>query len=84
MFFVYILRDAAGRHYIGMTSDLAKRLEQHRRGGTQTTRRMKGILELVASAPQATRHDAAVLERRLKSWKNPIKAIAFLNEPEAR
>ncbi len=81
MFFVYILRDTAGRHYIGMTSDLTKRLEQHRRGGTQTTRRMQGELVLIASRQVATRHEAACLERKLEDWKNPAKAIAFLNEP---
>jgi len=76
---VYILRDDSGRHYIGMTADLATRLAQHRNGGTQTTRRMHGELHLVASKQLATRTAALCMERKLKAWKNPAKAIALLN-----
>jgi len=79
VYFVYILRDEAGRHYIGATSDLEARLEQHRHGGTQTTRRMTGKLELIANRALPTWHDALALERRLKNWKNPQKAAAFLS-----
>ncbi|HVU17855.1 MAG TPA: GIY-YIG nuclease family protein [Candidatus Didemnitutus sp.] len=77
--FVYILRDAAGRHYIGMTSDLDRRIAQHRSGGTQTTRRMQGSLSLAAAASFATRSDALLIEHKLKNWKNPHKAIAYLS-----
>jgi putative endonuclease len=83
MFWVYILRDAAGRHYYGMTSDLVVRLEQHRSGGTQTTRRMNGELTLVASCVFSSQRDALIMERKLKNWKNPAKAIAFLNGSKA-
>jgi predicted GIY-YIG superfamily endonuclease len=79
MFHVYLLCDEAGRHYIGMTADLQARLEQHQCGGTQTTRRMTGRLKLVAARAFAMKHEAAVIERRLKSWKNPSKVLAFLN-----
>jgi putative endonuclease len=79
VFHVYLLRDEAGRYYIGMTADLRARLEQHRSGGTQTTRRMTGQLELVAARAFATKHEAAVTERKLKSWKNPTKVQVFLN-----
>jgi putative endonuclease len=76
--YVYLLRDEAGRHYIGMTADLQTRLGQHRRGGTQTTRRMTGQLELVAARAFATKYEAAIAERRLKSWKNPPNGLKFL------
>ena len=79
MHWVYMLRDEGGRHYIGATSDLEARLAQHRSGGTQTTRRMKGDLELVAHRGFETAHDALVAERKLKKWKNPAKALEFLN-----
>jgi putative endonuclease len=77
--YVYLLRDEVGRHYVGMTADLLARLEQHRRGGTQTTRRMTGRLELVAARAFATKHEAAITERKLKSWKNPSKVLIFLD-----
>jgi predicted GIY-YIG superfamily endonuclease len=82
MFHVYLLRDEAGCQYIGMTADLSARLEQHRHGGTQTTRRMTGQLELIAARAFATKHEAAMIERRLKSWKNPAKVLAFLSMNE--
>ena len=82
MFWVYILRDAVGRHYFGMTSDLTVRLEQHRNGGTQTTRRMQGELTLIASRVVVSQREALILERKLKNWKNPRKAVAFLNGSE--
>ncbi len=78
MFTVYILRGATGRHYIGMTSDLDARLAQHRRGHTHTTKRLGGELELVASRSFETKWEAAEIERRLKSWKQPGKAIVWL------
>ena len=62
-----------------MTSDLPRRFAQHRRGHTHTTRRLGGELELLASRAYATRSEAAAVERKLKAWKNPLKARAFLD-----
>jgi predicted GIY-YIG superfamily endonuclease len=53
MFTVCILRGASGRHYIGMTSDLAACLKQHREGHTHTTQRLGGDLQIVASRDYA-------------------------------
>ena len=79
--YVYILRGANGRHYIGMTGDLDRRLEQHLSGQTHTTRRLGGGIQLIASKRFETREEAAEAERRLKSWKNPAKAVLFLRSP---
>lgn len=78
MFTVYILKGASGRHYIGLTSDLAARFKQHCEGHTPTTRRLGGDPQIVASREFSTRTEAGSIERLLKSWKNPAKAIAFL------
>ncbi|HEY8995921.1 MAG TPA: GIY-YIG nuclease family protein [Lacunisphaera sp.] len=75
---VYVLRGASGRHYIGQTSDIAARLAQHRAGHTQTTKRLGGAIELIASRTFASRAEAVAAERMLKAWKNPLKAIAYL------
>lgn len=83
MHYVYMLCDETGRHYIGMTADLLERGEQHRRGGTQTTRRMHGSLSLVAARPFQTKHAAAVVEKTLKRWKNPSKAREYLLAADA-
>ncbi|MSU57971.1 MAG: GIY-YIG nuclease family protein [Pedosphaera sp.] len=79
--FVYILRGASGRHYIGSTNDLARRLEEHRRGGTHTTSRLGGDLSLVASRELPSLAEAREIERSLKRKKNPKLAIALLKSP---
>ena len=75
-----MLQDETGRHYIGVTSDIDARLQQHKNGGTQTTRRMAGELKLIAVRKFATRQEANHVERHLKSWKSPAKALAYLRE----
>ena len=50
MAWVYILRGASGRHYIGSTGDLERRLAEHQRGGNHTTHRFGNDLELIAFA----------------------------------
>jgi len=79
---VYVRRGASGRHYIGMTSDLERRLHQHQSGQTHTTRRLGGGLQLLASRAFATREEAAAIEKKLKRWKDPAKAQAFLNSDQ--
>jgi len=39
--YVYILKDDAGRNYIGSSQDVANRLRRHLSGYVHTTRRMK-------------------------------------------
>jgi predicted GIY-YIG superfamily endonuclease len=78
MFWVYILQGNFGRHYIGMTDDLSRRLAEHARGHTHTTKRLGGGLCLVARREFSMRVEAAAFERKLKSWKNPAKAVAAL------
>lgn len=40
MYIVYILKDKRGRLYKGMTNNIERRLSEHIRGKTVTTRRM--------------------------------------------
>jgi putative endonuclease len=76
---VYILRGSTGRHYIGSTVDLQRRLVEHDRGHTYTTRRLGSDIKLVASRECESLAEARGLERRLKSKKNPQLAIYHLN-----
>jgi predicted GIY-YIG superfamily endonuclease len=43
MYSVYILKDDEGNVYKGMTNNLSRRLAEHKRGKTRTTRRMQGL-----------------------------------------
>ena len=69
MFYAYILRSLKnGSFYIGSTSDLAKRIARHNRGGSVYTKKIKP-LELVWSGRYNTRSEAIRKEREIKSWK---------------
>ena len=43
MFTIYVLKDEKGNFYKGATNNLSRRLKEHRKGGTKTTRKMKHI-----------------------------------------
>ncbi|MGH8045931.1 MAG: GIY-YIG nuclease family protein [Chthoniobacterales bacterium] len=73
-----MLHGANGRHYIGSTSNLPQRLEAHQRGNTATTKRLGHPLTLVASKEFNSAAEAMRVERMLKAWKNPAKALAYL------
>jgi putative endonuclease len=78
MAWVYILRGQSGRHYIGSTDDLRRRLEEHQRGSNHTTRRLGGHIELVAARQLSTIAEARTLEFKLKRKKNPQVAVFLL------
>ncbi len=80
MAWVYMLRGASGRHYIGSTTDLERRLEQHRRGHTHTTKRLGGGLEVAAALEMPSLQEARALERELKRKKNPQLALHMLRQ----
>ena len=80
MAWVYMLRGSSGRHYIGSTTDLVRRLEQHRRGHTYSTRRLGESLDLAASLELSTLEDARTLEREMKRKKNPSLARLLLEK----
>jgi len=75
---VYILRGSSGRHYIGSTNDLERRLREHRLGQTHTTKRLGGNLEIVATLELPTLSEARALEREMKRKKNPELALLLL------
>lgn len=64
---IYILRTAAGSLYTGITTDVARRVEEHA-GGMKGAKslRGKGPLELVYQCQAADRSEASRLEARIK------------------
>lgn len=67
MFYVYVLKsDADGSLYIGMTSNLRRRLREHARGASRSTR-AKRPLELMLQEHFATRSEARQREKFHKS-----------------
>jgi len=75
---VYILKGSNGRHYIGSTTDLERRLSEHRRGHTHTTKRLGDSIELLATRTCTSLEEARQIERTLKAKKNPTLALYYL------
>ena len=69
MWFVYVLRsEKNGRFYTGSTNDLKRRLAEHQRGKTPSTKHIRP-LRLVHSETYDTRFEARSRERFLKSGR---------------
>jgi len=79
MHVVYILRNEKGRHYIGETNDLNRRLQQHNSDNKHFTGN-NGHWGLVISSECISKQEACQIERKLKSFKNAKLAISFLME----
>jgi len=79
-FYVYIL--ASGRNgtlYIGMTDDLARRIEQHRGGSVPGFTEKYGVGVLVWFEVHETRDSAKERERAMKKWNRAWK-IALIEK----
>src|SRR3989344_3406912 len=69
---VYILQGS--RYYVGSTDDLDRRLIQHARGHTHSTKRINDWM-LKKFIPCSTLEAARLLERRIKKSKNIARWI---------
>ena len=67
MFYVYVLRsEKDGNFYVGFTSDLKKRIEEHNQGLTKSTK-YRRPLELIYYEASRHRIDAMRREKYLKT-----------------
>lgn len=66
--YLYILEDINQRYYIGSTDDPPRRLQQHKHGHAQTTKRMN-IPSLVFIQEYETLFKSRGIEGRLKKLK---------------
>lgn len=64
--FLYLIRTADNRLYTGITTDTARRLQQHQTGKGARALRGKGELTLVFAEPVGDRSQALRLEYRIK------------------
>ena len=70
MFWLYILKnELTNRYYIGSTNNLERRLEQHKKGYTRTTK-ILGTYDLVYKEEYNTLLEARLREKKLKSYKS--------------
>lgn len=69
MFTVYVLKNSTSRkHYIGSTNDLTRRISEHNRGQTKSTKQ-KGTWEIVYKEEYNTNLEAKRREKQIKSYK---------------
>ena len=83
---VYIMTNAPhGTLYIGVTSDLAARMWQHRTGDGSDFCKRYGLTRLVYAEPHERIEDAIRREKAIKAWKRAwkIRQIMEMN-PEWR
>ena len=67
-YWVYVLRNPEGKFYIGLTEDLARRLEQHN-SGISTWTKTRGPWDLVWRRGPMKLGNARKLEHQLKRQK---------------
>lgn len=72
-YFVYILECADKSLYTGITTDLARRLGEHKKGTGGRYTRAKSVKKLVYSERQPTRSAALVREAEIKKWPREKK-----------
>jgi putative endonuclease len=67
----YVIRNNAGKFYIGLSEDVSKRLEQHNQGISKWTRH-RGPWSLIWTSESLSLSDARKLENRLKQQKGGV------------
>ena len=71
--FVYILRCGDGSLYTGITTDLSRRLEQHRAGRASRYTRARLPVEILWSGEVGSWSEALREERRIKAMRKTEK-----------
>ncbi len=73
-YWVYILASKRnGTLYVGVTNDLARRMQQHREGAVPGFTRTYGVTRLVHAEPYDDILTAIEREKRLKTWRRAWK-----------
>jgi putative endonuclease len=77
--FVYIIKNPSGKHYIGETENLERRLHEHNKDNGHFTGN-NGSWELVIYSTCQSKSEAVQLEKKLKNFKNSKYVIKYLSE----
>lgn len=73
-FYVYMLASAHyGTLYLGVTSDLIKRVWEHREGFVEGFTKKYGVKQLVWYETHADAMSAITREKQIKKWNRPWK-----------
>ncbi|MBK7077230.1 MAG: GIY-YIG nuclease family protein [Myxococcales bacterium] len=80
MWFVYVLVSPRGRTYVGITTDVARRLRQHNgelAGGARATRAHRPWQVGRLVGPIDGRGQAQVVEARVKRRRGPLRLTPY-------
>ncbi len=67
MYSVYLIQHTITHEkYVGMTSDLSRRLEEHNRGEQKSTKRKEGEWKIIYAEIFRSKEDAVKREQKLK------------------
>ena len=70
MYYLYILKSIIdNKYYIGSTDSIERRLEEHNRGQTKSTK-FRRPFKLIFTQKYSTLKEARYIEKKLKSFKN--------------
>lgn len=83
VYFVYLLECADGTIYTGITTDLSRRLAEHRRGLGGRYTRSRQAKRIVYSEKHQDRSSALRREAEIKRWPRPRK-IALAGQARNR
>ncbi|MGK3143154.1 GIY-YIG nuclease family protein [Pantoea sp. C2G6] len=78
---LYMVRTAKGSLYTGITTDVARRVEQHQCGRGARALRGKGPLDLVFHCEAGDRATASRLEYQVKQLTRQQKLLLVANQP---
>ena len=73
-YYVYLLEDRGGSIYIGCTSDLHKRMQEHKNGKVYSTKRMSSM-QLVYFEAYRLKEDAFKREKHLKYYGSGLRNL---------
>ncbi len=73
MYFVYLLECADKSIYTGITTDIQRRLKQHKDGTASRFTRAKGARRMIYSEEQSSRSAALKREAEIKKWPRERK-----------
>lgn len=73
MYFLYIIKCKDGSFYTGITTDVKRRLEEHKKGTGGHYTRAKKVLKIVYTEKYPNRSSASKRESEIKGWPRQKK-----------
>lgn len=83
-YYVYLIECGDGSIYTGITTDVARRVEEHRQGKGSHYTRARKVDRLLYSEEHENRSSALRREAEIKSWPASQKRALIVISPKTR